>query len=98
MHVLRAHPPSCHCKALSQVNVEQRKLSVGQSCDWLLQVKGRAIGRRGSVLVVAQRSSQRGSDKLNQYGHGVENQWPWPGRSLNMVKPTPIHGQLLLLV
>jgi hypothetical protein len=50
------------------------------------------------MLAVAQRSNQHGSDKLNLYGHGIEDRWPWPGMSLNMVEPTPIHGQLLLLV
>ncbi len=30
--------------------------------------------------------------------HGGEDYWPWPGRSLDMVEPTPIHGRLLLLV
>jgi hypothetical protein len=35
---------------------------------------------------------------INFYGHGVEEQWPWPRRSLVMVEPTPIHGQLLFLV
>ncbi len=35
---------------------------------------------------------------LNKYGHVVEEQWLWPGRSLNMVESTPIHGQLLVLV
>ncbi len=29
LQVLRAHPPSCHCKALSQFRVGQRKSSVG---------------------------------------------------------------------
>jgi hypothetical protein len=51
-----------------------------------------------SVPVVVRRSSQHGSDKQNYYGHGVEDQWPWLGRLLDMVEPTPIHGQLLLLV
>ncbi len=64
LRVLRVHPPSCHCKALSQVRVGRHKSSVGQSCDWLLQVNGRAIGCHGLVLVVTQRSSQHGSDKL----------------------------------
>jgi hypothetical protein len=65
LHVLRAHPPSCHCKALSQVNVERRKSSVGQLCNRLSKVDGCAIGHRGSVLAVAQQSSQCGSNKLN---------------------------------
>ncbi len=34
----------------------------------------------------------------NYYGHGVQEQWPWLGRSLNMVEPTLIHGQLVQLV
>jgi hypothetical protein len=45
---------SCHCKVSSQVKVEQRKSSVGWSCNWLLQVNGRAIGHCGSMLPVAQ--------------------------------------------
>jgi hypothetical protein len=56
------------------------------------------IGHHGSMLPVVQQSSQRGSDQINQYGHGVEEQWLWLGRSLDMVNPTPIHGLLLLLV
>ena len=47
---------------------------------------------RWSMPAVARRSSQRGSDTQNQYGHGIQEQWPWPGRSLDMVEPTPIHG------
>jgi hypothetical protein len=50
------------------------------------------------MLAAVQRSSQIGSDKLNSNGHGVEDQWLWLGRSLDIVKPTPIHGQLLSLV
>jgi hypothetical protein len=65
LQVLRAHPPSCHCKALSQVKVKQHKSSVCQSCNWSLQVNGHAIGHRGLVLAVVQWSCQRGSDKLN---------------------------------
>jgi hypothetical protein len=65
LQVLRAHPPSCQYKALSQVKVGWRKLSVGQLCGWSLQVNGRAIGCCRSVLAVAQRSDQCGSDKLN---------------------------------
>jgi hypothetical protein len=34
----------------------------------------------------------------NLFGYGVQKQWPWPGRSLDMVELTPIHGQLVLLV
>ena len=56
------------------------------------------IASQWLMLAVAQRSSQCVSDKLNYYGHGVEDQLPWPGRSLNMFEPTPIHGQILLLV
>jgi hypothetical protein len=59
------------------------KLSVGRAM---------VVAGQWSVLAVTRRSSQRGSGKLNKYGHGVEDQWPWPGRSLDMVKPTPIHG------
>jgi hypothetical protein len=55
------------------------------------------VAGQWSVPAAARQSSQHGSGKLNYYGHGVEDQWPWLGRSLNMVKPTPIHGQLLLL-
>ncbi len=69
--------------------VEQRKLSVG--CAMV-------VAGQWSMPAVAQWSSQCGSGKVNEYGHGVEDQWPWPGRSLDMVEPTPIHGQLLLLV
>jgi hypothetical protein len=69
--------------------VGQRKTSVG--CAMV-------IAGQWSVLAVARRSSQHGSNKQNQYDHGVEDQWPWPGRSLDMVEPTPIHGLLVLLV
>ncbi len=69
--------------------VRQRKLLVGCAI---------VVAGQWSVPAVTRRSSQHGSDKQNEYGHGVEDQWPWPGRSLDMVEPTPIHGQLLLLV
>ncbi len=29
---------------------------------------------------------------VSKKGHGGEDYWPWPGRSLDMVEPTPIHG------
>ena len=76
-------------QGIKSSQVKQRESSVG--CAMV-------ITGQWSVPAVARWSSQRGSDKLNKYGHGVEDQWPWPGRSLDMVEPTPIHGQLLLLV
>jgi hypothetical protein len=41
--------------------------------SWLVVQLG--IASQWSMLAVAQRSSQGGSDLLNYYGHGVEDQW-----------------------
>ncbi len=79
----RAAPVVSLLPVVKSGQVKQRKLSVG--CAMV-------IAGQWSVPAVARRSSQRGSGKLNYYGHGIEDQWPWPGRSLDMVKPTPIHG------
>ncbi len=56
------------------------------SCDWSLQVN---VASPAAVWL------RMGPDKLSKCGHEIEEQWPWPGRSLDMVEPTPIHGLLL---
>ena len=39
-----------------------------------------------------------GLNKLKHYGHYDSRQLAVAGRSLNIVEPNPIHGQLLVLV
>ncbi len=81
----QAAPVVLPLQGVKSGQVERRKASVSHAM---------VVAGQWSVLAVARQSSQCGSGKLNHYGHGVEDQWPWPGRSLDMVKPTPIHGRL----
>jgi hypothetical protein len=54
--------------------------------------------RQVSTLPVAQQVKVNGSNKFKQYGHYDSRQLAVAGRSLNIVKPNPIHGRLLVLV
>jgi hypothetical protein len=95
-----AFPASSEGGSLRDALLTLQGVMSGQRLNNLnCQSVGHANGRRESMVDAGSCTGvSHESDKPNYYGHGVEDQWPWPGRSLDMVEPTPIHGQLLLLV